>query len=105
MPPRRRGAIALRVHRRKKTFSPPAARKARPAKDFSKTRTSGIEIMRSKSAPAPENLLDELQSTLAHGTVARRAETLRRVTELFHDGAVDYPDDQVVRIDDVFQCL
>jgi len=45
--------------------------------------------MISKSATAPESLLDELQATLAHGTVARRVETLRRVTDLFINGAVD----------------
>jgi uncharacterized protein (DUF2336 family) len=61
--------------------------------------------MSSKSAIAPENLLDELQSTLAHGTVARRVETLRRVTDLFVNGAVDYSDEQVGLFDDVFQCL
>ena len=48
--------------------------------------------MSSKSAAAPVDLLDELQATLAHGTVARRVETLRRVTELFISGAVDYSD-------------
>ena len=51
--------------------------------------------MRSKAATTPENLLDELQATLAHGTVARRIETLRRVTDLFINGAVDYSDEQV----------
>jgi len=61
--------------------------------------------MGSKSAAAPESLLDELQSTLAHGTVARRVETLRRVTALFVNGAVDYSDEQVGLFDDVFQCL
>jgi uncharacterized protein (DUF2336 family) len=61
--------------------------------------------MSSKSAVAPESLLDELQSTLAHGTVARRVETLRRVTDLFINGAVDYSDEQVELFDDVFQCL
>jgi uncharacterized protein (DUF2336 family) len=61
--------------------------------------------MSSKSATAPESLLDELQSTLAHGTVARRVETLRRVTDLFINGAVDYSDDQIGLFDDVFQCL
>ena len=61
--------------------------------------------MRSKAASSPENLLDELQATLAHGTVARRIETLRRVTDLFINGAVDYSDDQVELFDDVFQCL
>ena len=61
--------------------------------------------MNSNSAAAPESLLDELQTTLAHGTVARRVETLRRVTDLFISGAVDYSDEQVGLFDDVFQCL
>jgi uncharacterized protein (DUF2336 family) len=61
--------------------------------------------MGSKSAATSESLLDELQATLAHGTVARRVETLRRVTDLFINGAVDYSDDQVALFDDVFQCL
>jgi uncharacterized protein (DUF2336 family) len=61
--------------------------------------------MSSKAAVVPESLLDELQSTLAHGTVARRVETLRRVTDLFLNGVVDYSDDQVALFDDVFQCL
>ena len=59
----------------------------------------------SPKTASPTNLLDELQSTLAHGTVARRVETLRRVTDLFINGAVDYSDEQVGLFDDVFQCL
>jgi uncharacterized protein (DUF2336 family) len=58
-----------------------------------------------KSATTSESLLDELQTTLAHGTVARRVETLRRVTDLFLSGAVDYSDEQIGLFDDVFQCL
>lgn len=61
--------------------------------------------MPTKSATAPEKLLDELQSTLAHGTVARRVETLRQVTDLFLGGSVDYSETQVALFDDVFQCL
>src|SRR3984885_13927108 len=61
--------------------------------------------MSSKSAATSESLLDELQTTLAHGTVARRVETLRRVTDLFVNGAVDYSDEQIGLFDDVFQCL
>jgi uncharacterized protein (DUF2336 family) len=61
--------------------------------------------MSPKSATTSENLLDELQTTLAHGTVARRVETLRRVTDLFLSGAVDYSDEQIGLFDDVFQCL
>jgi uncharacterized protein (DUF2336 family) len=61
--------------------------------------------MSSKPASTSESLLDELQATLAHGTVARRVETLRRVTDLFINGAVDYCDEQIGLFDDVFQCL
>jgi uncharacterized protein (DUF2336 family) len=59
--------------------------------------------MTSKSAAV--SLLDELQTTLAHGTVARRVETLRRVTDLFLNSAVDYSDDQIAVFDDVFGYL
>src|ERR1700742_2521126 len=62
-------------------------------------------VMSSKTAASPESLLDELQATLAHGTVARRVETLRRVTDLFISGAVEFADDQIALFDDVFQCL
>src|SRR5882757_4484368 len=62
-------------------------------------------VMSSKPASTSESLLDELQTTLAHGTVARRVETLRRVTDLFINGAVDYSDEQIALFDDVFQCL
>ena len=61
--------------------------------------------MSSKPAFTSDSLLDELQTTLAHGTVARRVETLRRVTDLFINGAVDYSSDQIDLFDDVFQCL
>src|SRR4249919_3118011 len=61
--------------------------------------------MSTKSIKSPENLLDELQATLTHGTVARRVEALRRVADLFLDNAVDYSDEQIGLFDDVFQCL
>jgi uncharacterized protein (DUF2336 family) len=51
------------------------------------------------------NLLDELQSSLAHGTVARRVETLRRVTDLFLNNAIHFSDEQLAVFDDVFECL
>ena len=61
--------------------------------------------MRSNSARSTESLLEELQTALSHGTVARRVETLRRVTDLFVGNAVDYSDDHIRVFDDVFQCL
>ena len=51
------------------------------------------------------NLLDELQASLAHGTVARRVETLRRVTDLFLTNATHFSDEQLAVFDDVFECL
>jgi uncharacterized protein (DUF2336 family) len=60
--------------------------------------------MISKSRHSALGLLDELQAALAHGTVARRVQALRRVTDLFLD-AVDYSDDQIEMFDDVFSCL
>ncbi len=60
--------------------------------------------MRTTSA-ASVNLLDELQTALAHGTVARRVETLRRVTDLFVNAVDDYSEEQIGVFDDVFECL
>jgi uncharacterized protein (DUF2336 family) len=62
-------------------------------------------VMSSKSATASVSLLDELETTLAHGTVARRVETLRRVTDLFLNSTIDYSDAQIGVFDDVFDCL
>lgn len=61
--------------------------------------------MSSRSTSRPANLLDELQNALAHGTVARRVETLRRVTDLFLFGVADYSKEQIDVFDDVFHCL
>lgn len=61
--------------------------------------------MSSRPTARPANLLDELQNALAHGTVARRVETLRRVTDLFLYGAAEYSDEQIDVFDDVFHCL
>ncbi len=61
--------------------------------------------MGSTALASSPNLLGELQDALQHGTVARRVETLRRVTDLFLNGAVDYSDEQIAVFDDVFKCL
>lgn len=61
--------------------------------------------MNAKTANVSTHLLDELQGALAHGTVARRVETLRRVTDLFMGQSVDYSSEQVAVFDDVFECL
>lgn len=51
-------------------------------------------------------LLGELEDTLVHGTLARRVELLRSITDLFMVGGVDYTDDdQLALFDDVFACL
>jgi len=51
------------------------------------------------------SLLADLQTALTHGTVARRVETLRRVTDLFLFAPGSYSDEQIALFDDVFQCL
>lgn len=61
--------------------------------------------MGSASVARSTNLLDELQSALSSGTVARRVETLRRVTDLFLYDAPSYSEDQIAVFDDVFHCL
>jgi uncharacterized protein (DUF2336 family) len=64
-----------------------------------------MTLISSKSTASTETLLDELQATLANGTVARRVEMLRRVTDLFIDGAIDFSEQQMALFDDVFECL
>lgn len=55
--------------------------------------------------PAAVTLLDELEDSLVHDPLARRVETLRRVTDLFLGRCVDYSDDLIELFDDVFTCL
>lgn len=61
--------------------------------------------MSSAALASRPNLLGELQDALQHGNVARRVETLRKVTDLFLNGAVDYSDEQIAVFDDIFHCL
>lgn len=61
--------------------------------------------MAAKTALKSGSLLDELQATLATGTVAKRVETLRRVTDLFFVNEATYLPDQLAVFDDVFNCL
>ncbi len=56
-------------------------------------------------SPLSANLLDDLQTALAHGNVARRVDMLRQVTDLFIDHATDYSAAQIAVFDDVFECL
>lgn len=64
----------------------------------------GTEVMSVHAANAT-SLLADLQAALTHGTVARRVETLRRVTDLFLYAPAAYSDEQITLFDDVFQCL
>jgi uncharacterized protein (DUF2336 family) len=63
------------------------------------------EVMSSKAASFSATLLGELQDALRNGNVARRVETLRRVTDLFLLSADNYSDDQIAIFDDVFHYL
>ena len=53
----------------------------------------------------PASLLPELEDVVQHGSVEKRAETLRRITTLFLDGASNFNDDHVALFDDVIGCL
>ncbi|WP_158859410.1 DUF2336 domain-containing protein [Rhodoplanes serenus] len=49
----------------------------------------------------PSRLIDDLDETLAGGSPEARAHLLRRITDLYLDGAVHYADDQIAVFDDV----
>jgi uncharacterized protein (DUF2336 family) len=51
-------------------------------------------------------ILGDLQDSLVHGSLARRVEMLRSITDLFMTGGVDYDDDRQLELfDDVYACL
>jgi uncharacterized protein (DUF2336 family) len=52
-----------------------------------------------------QTLIEDLESAIASGEIARRAETLRRVTDLFVSGSTQYSDEQVALFDDVMSRL
>jgi len=54
---------------------------------------------------APASLLPELEDVVQHGSAEKRAETLRRITSLFLDGAPRFSNEQVALFDDVIGCL
>jgi uncharacterized protein (DUF2336 family) len=51
------------------------------------------------------SLIPELDDVIQHGSSAHRAETLRRITALFADGASRFNDDHVQLFEDVFHRL
>jgi uncharacterized protein (DUF2336 family) len=53
----------------------------------------------------PASLLPELEDVVQHGSAEKRAETLRRITSLFLDGAPSFNDDHIALFDDVMGCL
>ena len=60
--------------------------------------------MRSAAANAAR-VLDQLEDSLSYGTVERRVETLRKITDLFLINASNYTDEATAVFDDVFQVL
>jgi len=51
---------------------------------------------------AAASLIPELEEVLQHGSREKRAETLKRITSLFVDGASSFNEDHVRLFDDVF---
>jgi uncharacterized protein (DUF2336 family) len=60
--------------------------------------------MRSAAANAAR-VLDQLEDSLSHGTVERRVQTLRKITDLFLVNSSNYTDEHTAIFDDVFQVL
>jgi uncharacterized protein (DUF2336 family) len=54
---------------------------------------------------AQENLIDQLEGVLASKDLSRRADVLRRVTDLFIRGSGKFSDDQIELFDDVMSTL
>lgn len=54
---------------------------------------------------SPASLLPELEDVVQHGSAEKRAETLRRITSLFLDGASSFRDHHVALFDDVIGYL
>jgi uncharacterized protein (DUF2336 family) len=54
---------------------------------------------------APASLLPELEDVVQHGSPEKRAETLRRITTLFLEGADHFAAEHVALFDDVIGCL
>src|SRR5499426_2831498 len=53
----------------------------------------------------PASLLPELEDVVQHGSAEKRAETLRRITTLFLDGASSFKAEHVALFDDIIGCL
>lgn len=53
----------------------------------------------------PASLLPELEDVVLHGSADKRAETLRRITTLFLDGASNFNAEHIALFDDVIGCL
>jgi uncharacterized protein (DUF2336 family) len=53
----------------------------------------------------PASLIPELEDVLSHGSLEKRADTLRRITNLFIDGAEYFNEDHVGLFDDVLMRL
>jgi uncharacterized protein (DUF2336 family) len=53
----------------------------------------------------PASLLPELEDVVQHGSAEKRAETLRRITSLFLDEALNFNDDHIALFDDVMGYL
>jgi uncharacterized protein (DUF2336 family) len=58
-----------------------------------------------RAMTASKNLICELEEAIAHKDIGRRAETLRRLTDLFVLGSVKYTGEQVALFDEVMRRL
>ena len=69
------------------------------------TRQLNFSPERSRVLPAQNSLISEVESAIASGSADRRADALRRITDLFMVRPDDYSDAQVEVLDDVISRL
>jgi uncharacterized protein (DUF2336 family) len=54
---------------------------------------------------AQKSMIDELEEAIASKEIGRRADTLRRITDLFVSGSAEFSDDQIALFDEVMGLL
>ncbi len=66
---------------------------------------SSDELLNLSTILIAERIMADVEAAIAHGSGARRAEMLRRVTDLFVGHCPQYSDDEIALFDDVISLL
>jgi uncharacterized protein (DUF2336 family) len=66
---------------------------------------AGVYYLGGGTVAGSESLIEELEDTVSHGSVAARIEALQHVTDMFVEAAEQYSDEQIELFDEVFNRL